>query len=252
MNDLSQKVFWERLRWVAPPILIVFVMPATLLLFRITISERLGLTSSTLILLLITVVYSLGSKAVFSVALSIESSLFLNYYLTTPFHSLRVAAWGDIVTLLVFIFSSISVSALINVIVTKQSEIQILMVKLENSKTKNQPMIEESYALGPWKVDISKRTVSSNRGSEAGIHLTPIEWQILELLVKAEGGLVKQADVLKAVWGDKYGKETNYLRLYVSQLRKKLEVSPKRPVLLITEPGSGYRAMAKKEDTKNE
>lgn len=124
MAGQGEKTFWERLRWVASPILVLFVMPATLLLFRVSIANPLGLTSSTLVLLVITVIYSLGSRAYVSILLSIESSLFLNYYLTPPFHSLRVASANDVITLLIFILAGISVSTLINLIVTKQSEIE--------------------------------------------------------------------------------------------------------------------------------
>jgi two-component system, OmpR family, KDP operon response regulator KdpE len=97
-----------------------------------------------------------------------------------------------------------------------------------------------------------KQTVRSRVRDGSDVHLTPIEWKLLAVLVIAEGGVVKQADVLKAVWGEKYGTETNYLRLYLSQLRKKLEESPKRPVLLITEPGLGHRAMSKREIIQSE
>jgi DNA-binding winged helix-turn-helix (wHTH) protein len=222
-------------------------MPATLLLFRATVSQPLGLTSSTLVLLVVTVIYSLGSNPIVSILLSIESSLFLNYYLTPPFHSLRVASASDVVTLIIFIFSSISVSTLINLIVNKQTEIESLLTKLENSKVKSPKSQPNFYVLGPWRIDLAKQTVSPLANAGSDVHLTPIEWKLLEVLVKAEGGVVKQTDVLKAVWGEKYGKETNYLRLYLSQLRKKLEESPKRPVLLITEPGIGHRAMSTRE-----
>ena len=89
--------------------------------------------------------------------------------------------------------------------------------------------------------------IEDREDESTNVHLTPIEWRILEVLTRAEGGLVTQGEVLKQVWGAKYSSETNYLRLYLSQLRKKLEDSPKRPVLLLTEAGSGYRAMSKKE-----
>ena len=222
------------------------------MLFRLTVSQRLGLTPSTLILLVVTVIFSLGFAPIVSVLLSLESSLFLNYYLTPPFHSLRVASTNDVVTLIIFIFSSISVSTLINLIVTKQSEIESLMTKLETSKAKSQKNQAKSYLLGPWKIDLVKQKVSSINAPQVDIHLTPIEWKLLEVLVKAEGGVVKQSEVLKAVWGEKYEKETNYLRLYLSQLRKKLEESPKKPVLLITESGIGHRAMAIKEVPQGE
>lgn len=121
------------------------------------------------------------------------------------------------------------------------------MTKLENAKYKSHKAVDSTYLLGKWRIDITKQTVAPADGSSGDIHLTPTEWKLLEVLVVAEGGIVKQSDVLKAVWGEKYGKETNYLRLYLSQLRKKIEESPKRPVLLITEAGIGHRAMATKE-----
>lgn len=236
----------------ASPILVLLVMPTTLYIFRIALSERLALSSCTLILLVITVIFSLGSRAIVSILLSVESTLFLNYYLTPPFHSFRVATSGDIVTLIVYIFASISVSGLINLIVTKQSEIENLMKRLENVKARSNQSPEASYLLGHWQIDFEKRTISSTLGESSHVHLTPIEWQLLEVLSRAEGGLVKQEQILKAVWGEKYEKETNYLRLYLSQLRKKLEASPKRPELLLTESGSGYRAIAHKVSARSE
>ena len=73
------------------------------------------------------------------------------------------------------------------------------------------------------------------------VHLTPTEWGVLELLVRHRGKLVGQRELLKAVWGPAYATETNYLRVYVAQLRRKLEREPGRPRHLITEPGMGYR-----------
>lgn len=73
------------------------------------------------------------------------------------------------------------------------------------------------------------------------IHLTPIEWKIVEVMLRADLDLVSQKEILQKVWGEKYSSETNYLRLYMSQLRKKLETNPKRPELILTVPGVGYR-----------
>jgi two-component system KDP operon response regulator KdpE len=73
------------------------------------------------------------------------------------------------------------------------------------------------------------------------VHLTPTEWHILEVLVRSPGRLVAQRQLLQEVWGPQYGTETNYLRLYLAQLRRKLEPEPSRPRYLITEPGMGYR-----------
>ena len=76
------------------------------------------------------------------------------------------------------------------------------------------------------------------------IRLTPTEWHVLEVLVANEGKLVSQRELLKEVWGPSYERETNYLRVYVAQLRRKLEPDPSRPRYLITEPGMGYRFVA--------
>ena len=73
------------------------------------------------------------------------------------------------------------------------------------------------------------------------VHLTPTEWHVLEVLVRSPGRLVSQRQLLQEVWGPQYGTETNYLRLYLAQLRRKLEPEPSRPRYLLTEPGMGYR-----------
>jgi two-component system KDP operon response regulator KdpE len=73
------------------------------------------------------------------------------------------------------------------------------------------------------------------------VHLTPTEWGILEQLVRNAGKLVGQRQLLHEVWGPGYGRETNYLRVYLAQLRRKLEPDPAHPRYLITEAGMGYR-----------
>ncbi|TCK25476.1 response regulator [Pseudonocardia endophytica] len=90
-----------------------------------------------------------------------------------------------------------------------------------------------------FTVDLAAKTVSLASGAEA--HLTPTEWGILELLVRNRGKLVGQRQLLREVWGPSYGSETNYLRVYLAQLRRKLEPVPSRPKYLITESGMGYR-----------
>jgi two-component system KDP operon response regulator KdpE len=77
--------------------------------------------------------------------------------------------------------------------------------------------------------------------AETEVHLTPTEWGILEQLVRNQGKLVAQQQLLREVWGPAYTKETNYLRVYLAQLRRKLEVDPAHPRHLITEAGMGYR-----------
>ncbi|MEU4835745.1 response regulator [Streptosporangium sp. NPDC023615] len=89
--------------------------------------------------------------------------------------------------------------------------------------------------IGGHVVDLAVKTVSGD------VHLTPTEWHILELLVRHPGKLVSQRQILTEVWGAAFVKETNYLRQYMGQLRRKLERDPARPAHLITEPGMGYR-----------
>jgi two-component system KDP operon response regulator KdpE len=91
---------------------------------------------------------------------------------------------------------------------------------------------------GDLVIDLPARRVT-----RAGtvVRLTPTEWGLLEMLVRTPGRLVSQQDLLHEVWGPAYGRETNYLRVYVGGLRKKLEDDPSNPRHLITEPGMGYR-----------
>jgi two-component system, OmpR family, KDP operon response regulator KdpE len=73
------------------------------------------------------------------------------------------------------------------------------------------------------------------------VHLTPTEWHVLEVLIRNEGKLVPRTQLLQEVWGPAYETETNYLRVYMAQLRRKLEQDPAHPRHLLTEPGMGYR-----------
>lgn len=91
---------------------------------------------------------------------------------------------------------------------------------------------------GDLSVDLAARRVVV-KGSE--VRLTPTEWNILALLVRRAGQLVTQREILTQVWGPAYAKETQYLRVYVAQLRRKLEDDPARPRHLHTEAGMGYR-----------
>ena len=91
------------------------------------------------------------------------------------------------------------------------------------------------FVIGEHEVDLAGKTVSG------GVRLTPTEWRLLEILVRNPGKLITQRRLLNDVWGAAYGKETNYLRQYMAQMRKKLERDPAHPVHLLTEPGMGYR-----------
>ncbi|MDT0438792.1 MULTISPECIES: response regulator [Streptomyces] len=89
-----------------------------------------------------------------------------------------------------------------------------------------------------FTVDLAAKKV--NRAGR-DVRLTPTEWHLLEVLVRNTGRLVSQKQLLQEVWGPSYGTETNYLRVYMAQLRRKLETDPSHPRHFITEPGMGYR-----------
>lgn len=92
--------------------------------------------------------------------------------------------------------------------------------------------------IGQYTVDIASHRVS---GDGEDVRLTPTEWHLLSVLVRNPGKLVSQRHLLREVWGPRYGSETNYLRQYMAQLRRKLEADPAHPRQLLTEPGMGYR-----------
>jgi two-component system KDP operon response regulator KdpE len=97
---------------------------------------------------------------------------------------------------------------------------------------------EAVVSTAGFSVDLAAKRVIRDNGQ---VHLTPIEWGILEQLVRNRGKLVGQRQLLHDVWGPAYEKETHYLRVYLAQLRRKLEPDPAHPRHLITEPGMGYR-----------
>lgn len=108
------------------------------------------------------------------------------------------------------------------------------MVGLENRP-------DEIFAFGKLKVDLAKRMVYL---SEEEVHLTPIEYRLLSVLVKNAGKVLTHRQLLKEVWGPTHVEDSHYLRIYMSQLRQKLEADPTKPQYLITESGVGYRLRA--------
>ncbi|SDU80928.1 response regulator [Gordonia westfalica] len=91
---------------------------------------------------------------------------------------------------------------------------------------------------GAFVVDLAAKQVTR---AQEPVHLTPTEWGILEMLVRHEGKLVSQSDILNSVWGPGYLGQSNYLRVYLASLRRKLEDDPAHPRHLVTEAGMGYR-----------
>lgn len=98
----------------------------------------------------------------------------------------------------------------------------------------DEPVVETAS----FTVDLAAKKVTKN-GAE--VHLTPTEWGMLEMLVRHRGKLVGREELLHEVWGPAYAKETHYLRVYLTQLRRKLEDDPSHPRHLLTEAGMGYR-----------
>jgi two-component system, OmpR family, KDP operon response regulator KdpE len=99
---------------------------------------------------------------------------------------------------------------------------------------------EPRVRLGDLVVDLAAKRVTRN-GTGADIRLTPTEWHLLEVLLRHPGKLLAQQYLLKQVWGPGYADAAGNLRLYMAQLRRKLEPDPARPRWLLTEPGMGYR-----------
>ncbi|MEU1789370.1 response regulator [Streptomyces sparsogenes] len=89
-----------------------------------------------------------------------------------------------------------------------------------------------------FTVDLAAKKVTRDG---ADVRLTPTEWHLLEVLVRNTGRLVSQKQLLREVWGPSYRTETHYLRVYMAQLRRKLEADPSHPRHFVTEPGMGYR-----------
>ena len=94
------------------------------------------------------------------------------------------------------------------------------------------------FELGGWRVDQTRRDVTVD---EQPVHLTPNEYKLLITLIKHAGMVLTHHQLLKEVWGSVQGAQPHYLRVYMAQLRQKLEADPARPKHLITEPGVGYR-----------
>jgi two-component system, OmpR family, KDP operon response regulator KdpE len=123
--------------------------------------------------------------------------------------------------------------------ITKPFSINELLARLRASLRRHHPAPEEPVVETPdFSVDMVNRRVT--RAGEP-VHLTPTEWQIVERLARNPGRLVTQRQLLQDVWGPQYETETNYLRVHLAAIRRKLEPDPGQPRYFLTEPGIGYR-----------
>ena len=125
--------------------------------------------------------------------------------------------------------------------VTKPFGMGELLARLRAAMRRASPSDEEAATVETphFAIDLVAKVVTGADGSE--IRLTPTQWHLVELLVRNPGRLVSQKQLLHEVWGPQYGEETNYLRVFMAQIRRKLEPDPSRPRYFITEPGMGIR-----------
>ncbi len=132
--------------------------------------------------------------------------------------------------------------------VTKPFGMDELLARLRAAVRRSTPADDEQPAVATpdFTIDFSTKRVRRN-GDE--VRLTPTEWHLVEFLVRHAGKLVSQRQLLQEVWGPSYEGETNYLRVYMAQIRRKLEPDPARPQYFITEAGMGYRFELPAEET---
>ncbi|GGJ12511.1 response regulator [Paenarthrobacter histidinolovorans] len=124
--------------------------------------------------------------------------------------------------------------------ITKPFGLEELLARLRALLRRSTEPMEEvtKVETSSFTVDLGKRQITKE-GQD--VRMTPTEWNILDILIRNPDKLITQQQLLTEVWGPAYAKEANYLRVYMAQLRRKLEKEPGSPRHLITEPGMGYR-----------
>ena len=129
--------------------------------------------------------------------------------------------------------------------VTKPFGMEELLARMRAAVRRSGPDTSEPQVrLGPLIVDLAAKRVIRDGAEDddgADVRLTPTEWHLLEVLLRNPGKLLSQRQLLTEVWGPGYADASGNLRLYMAQLRRKLEPDPGRPHWLLTEPGMGYR-----------
>jgi two-component system KDP operon response regulator KdpE len=123
--------------------------------------------------------------------------------------------------------------------VTKPFGMDELLARLRAALRRTAPAEEAAVVETPdFTIDLAAKKVQRD-GHE--VRMTPTEWSLVEVLVRNQGRLVAQTQLLQEVWGPQYHDETNYLRVFLARVRRKLEPEPAHPRYFITEPGIGYR-----------
>ncbi len=116
-----------------------------------------------------------------------------------------------------------------------------LLARLRAALRRTGPSAEPVLEVGDLTIDRDKRSVTF---AGEPISLTPTEYDLLRLLAENEGKLLTHPAILRAVWGPAYRAESNYLHVYVSHLRRKIEPDPARPRYILNQPGVGYRLVS--------
>ncbi|MCX5559720.1 response regulator [Streptomyces sp. NBC_00038] len=126
--------------------------------------------------------------------------------------------------------------------ITKPFSMDELLARLRAAvrRTDSVPVATETVLVTTDEFTVDLVAKKAGRGGR-DVRLTPTEWHLLEILVCNPGRLITQRRLLQEVWGASHSNKANYLRVYMAQLRRKLEADPSHPRYLITEPGMGYR-----------
>jgi two-component system KDP operon response regulator KdpE len=122
--------------------------------------------------------------------------------------------------------------------VTKPFSGDELLARLRAALRRTRPSTQPVVEVGDLRIDLERRQVTMG-GKE--IQLTPIEYDLLRLLAENEGKLMTHPTILREIWGPAYAEESNYLHVYVSHVRRKIEPDPARPRYILNQPGVGYR-----------
>ena len=125
--------------------------------------------------------------------------------------------------------------------VTKPFALGELLARLRAVLRRAVPSADPVLRVGSLEIDRDARAV---RRDGDLLRLTPHEFDLIRVLAENEGKLMSHAAILREVWGPAYGRESNYLHVYISQVRRKIEPDPARPRTILTEPGAGYRLVA--------
>src|ERR1019366_4585625 len=126
--------------------------------------------------------------------------------------------------------------------ITKPFDVEELFARIQAVSRRREEKIElRTITMGDLEIDFTLKAITSKSEKRELPRLTATEWKVFEVLVSHRGSLVTKRKILDAAWGPNYADETGSLRLFISQLRQKLEPNPRTPIYIITDLGMGYR-----------